>query len=226
MDINEGIRSAKLKATQSRTLYQKAVEIYGRTIQPLLGHFPFGLALGHLLQVNPALSSTPPSTTDRRRGFMYAPFQESRKANVSWESLDKPLNAMYIWGRDVNRCASSIYTQNSSLFSSPGVDFWRTTYLKHVLGDSSFKLLWALKGTTEDTVYGNLVYAVNSMNQSNIPGWPINRLKTTVLLNCQYVFEISKFRGKLITKGYGIQPVLDKDAMTQIYYSREDDELV
>lgn len=216
MNIQEGILSARSRARKDRPLYTQGVRSFGKLITSYLGNFPNGMAIGHLLQVNPELKTAPEPSSDRRRGFMYAPFQESRNANVAWEALDQPINASYVWGRDVNRIATKLYTANSSLFLSPGEDFWRTVYLQHILGDIAFQLLWIMRDTTQPTVYDSLLYAVNT-NTKSFPGWPIYRLKQTVFIDCQYVFEIAKFEGSLVTSGYGIQPVLSKDAMLQIY---------
>lgn len=219
MNITDGIRSAQVKASQSRTLYQQAVERFGKLVNSYIGHFPNGMAIGHLIQVNPGLKTTLLPSADRRRGFMYAPFQESRNANLDWDSLDQPTNAAYVWGRDVNRIGSRLYTENSSLFSSPGEDFWRTVYLWHVLGDFTFRLVWDIRDTEQATVYDSIIYAVNATSK-NFPGWPSYRLKHVVLLDCQFVFEIAKFEGSLKTKGYGIQPVLTKEAMKQVYLTK------
>jgi hypothetical protein len=212
----DGLRSAKKLASEKWDDYAKANLTYGNTLIPFLGHLPKTIAMGHLLRVNPKLQPVLPVTKDRRRGFMLATIEAAHEANVAWENLDNVTTGAYIWGRDINYTSLKLYTTDTSVFASPGEDFWRCAYLAHVLGETPFKRVWAGRDTSQPTVYGGLVASVDNLRQ-RIPGWTIIQLKKTVFVECAFVFEIAKRGGSLISEGYGIQPVLTKSQYLDIF---------
>ena len=216
LTIESGRVSARQAAAGSTTLYQQGVEKFGKIITAYLGHFPKALAYGHLLRVNPKLENAPEIPPDMRRGFMLARRPYALNADVDWERLDEPRIGAYIWGRDVNDASQTLYTANTSLFSSPDTDFWRTAYLKHALGDSPFQQLWDARDTSQPAVYDSLLYAVNNLRR-RLPGWTIIKLKKTVFVDCEYAYQIALRTGSLTTEGFGIQPVLTENNFTEVF---------
>jgi len=197
-------------------LYHQAAEKFGKVITAYLGDFPKTLAIGHVLRVNPKLETAPDVSKDMRRGFMFARRQYAIEAQVTWSKLDEPRTGAYVWGRDVNDASQTLYTANTSLFSSPNVDFWRCAYLKHTLGDAAFQQVWYTRDTTQSTVYDSLLYAVNNLRRK-LPGWTIIKLKKTVFMDCEFVYQIALRGGTLNTKGFGIQPVLTENNFKEVF---------
>lgn len=216
LTIESGQISAKQQALAATVLYREAVAKFGRTLDPYNGDAPKSLGISHLLRVNPALEVSPTPSSDRRRGFMYATVNMADEAGIPWENLDEPLTCAYVWGRDINSDSKSLYSANTSSFSSPNPDFWKCAYLKHVLGNTAFALLWQSRDKTQATNYNALLYAVNALTRS-LPGWPIIKLRKTVLYECAYVYELAKRGGGLNSTGYGIQPVLQKSGYEQVF---------
>lgn len=179
------------------------------------GHAPKALALGHLVNVNPQLETSPGFTEDRRRGFMFASVSAVNDAGLKWASLDEPNTCAYVWGRDINATSLSTYTKNKNLFTEPGEDFWKTSYLAHRLGEVPFSIIWNARYRDEETIYASLIYAVNDWSRS-IPGWSVLKLKKLALYDCPHVFELARRGGSFLTEGYGIQPVLNKTNMKEI----------
>lgn len=214
--IESGARSAKFKAAQDSNIYREADNKFGGFLNPYLGDLPKGFAIGHLLRVNRKLLASPPFTEDRRRGFMLATINMARESRIEWSQLDDALTCGYVWGRDINSDALSLYTTYGDLFSKPGDDFWRTAYLRHVLGDTAFKALWGTRDTGQATIYDSLIYAVNARKKS-LAGWPVIKLKNTVLVGCEYVYQIAKRAGSTTSKGWGIQPVMSRANMLQVF---------
>ena len=213
--IESGIITATNMALRDSLLYDTARNKFHSFIIPYISDAPIGMAIGHLLWFNRALLATPTPSKDRRRGFMYATATMARQAGIPWEELDDVLTCGYVWGRDINSDSLSIYTTNSDLFSVPGEDFWRCAYLKHILGDTNFATIWRQRLVSAPTVYAGLVYAVN-IRKKGLPGWPIIKLKRQVLVGCEYVFQIGKRAGTMVTGGYGIQPVMNRNDINQV----------
>lgn len=214
--ITSGQRSAYRSALDATSDYRKAKLKFGRLIDPYRGHAPKALGLAHLLRVNPTLEVAPTPTKDRRRGFMLATIGMARTAGIDWENLDEPLTCAYVWGRDINADAKSLYFENTDLFPQSNSDFWKCAYLKHVLGNAAFSVVWQARDTTQSTIYDSLLYAVNPLRKS-LPGWPIIKLRHTVLIGCAFVFEVAKRGGGLTSEGYGIEPVLKKASYQQVF---------
>ena len=216
LSIADGQNSAERRAIADTQLYQKATARFGTIIEPYRGDAPLTLGLCHVLRVNPQLFVSPEPSKDRRRGFMFATIGMAREAGVKWEELDKPTTCAYIWGRDINADGKNLYSNNQTVFSEPDADFWKCAYMKHTLGDAAFKAVWAARDNTQPTVYASLLYAVNDLKRS-LPGWPVMILRKTVLVDLPYVFEMTKRGGKLYSDGYGVEPVLTKNAFQQVF---------
>ena len=216
LTVQQGQQAATKKALSSDKLYRQAQQQYGRTIAPYLGDAPKALGVAHLTMVNPKLLSAPTPTKDRRRGFMLATITMARTAGIEWKALDDPLTCAYVWGRDINADARSLYSEQTSLFTTVDDDFWKCSYLKHAFGDAAFSIIWNQRDTTQTTVYDSLLYAVNSMKRS-LPGTTVIRQRRLAMLDCAYVFEMAKRGGGLYSSGYGIEPVLTKSNYQQVY---------
>jgi len=216
MTVSSGSASARLKASESVSLFDQGNRLFGRLIDTYRSDVPSGLALAHLINVNPDLKEITPIARDRRRGFMKASATAAMDAEIAWKELDDPPTCAYVWGREINKDSLNLYTNNTSLFTTPSKDFWSTAYLKYILGDTLFTTLFNMRDTTQATVYSSILYAVNNLNRSLL-GVPIITLKKTVLFDSQFVVELAKKSGTLSSTGFGLQPVLSRDAMMQVY---------
>lgn len=216
LSIEDGQATAKQQALNATVLYREATLKFGRMLDPYCGDAPKSLAISHLLRVNPSLEVAPTPSQDRRRGFMFATAGMAEDAGIDWTKLDTPLTCAYVWGRDINRDSKALYIANQTTFAAPNSDFWKCAYLKHVLGDTAFSILWQSRDTTQSTQYNALLYAVNVLTRS-LPGWPIIKLRKTVLVECAYVHELAKRGGGLTSTGYGIEPVLKKTSYEQVF---------
>ena len=211
-----GLRSAKLRASESVKIYDNGNRLYGRLLESYSGDSPKGLALAHLVSINPLLEPIPPVLRDRRRGFMKATVGMSIEAGIDWEDLDDTTVCAYVWGRDINSDSLSLYTTNQTLFLQPNKDFWSTSYIKHRVGEAVFSFLWDTRDTSQDSVFNSIIYRVSTLRR-NVLGIPILHLKKTVLYDCQFVVELAKIAGTLSSTGFGIQPVLNRDGMQQVF---------
>ena len=216
LTVESGLRSAKLRASESVKTYDDGNRLYGRLLEAYRGDAPRGLALAHLVNVNPLLEPIPPVLRDRRRGFMKATVTMSIEAGVGWEELDDTTTCAYVWGRDINSDSLNLYTTNQSIFSSADRDFWSTSYLKHRVSDPVFSFLWNIRDTSQSTVFDSIIYRVSTLRK-NVLGFPILMLKKIVLYDCQFVVELAKAAGTLSSTGFGLQPVLGMSAMQQVF---------
>ena len=216
LSIEDGQASAQSLAVQNTQLYQQATNKFGRTLSEYKGDAPRPLGIGHILRVNPSLTVAPIPTQDRRRGFMFATAQMAKDAGIKWAKLDEPITCAYVWGRDINADSRNLYYSQTRFFPKPDSDFWKCSYLKHVLGDSAFSALWNIRDATQATIWDSLLYAVNGLNKS-LPGWPVVKLKHTVIFGCVYVFELALRGGGLTSTNFGIQPVLRKNNYQQVF---------
>lgn len=208
MNIETSEKDGIARAQRDLGLCEKATRQYGRLIAPMLGAIPPGLATGHLVRVNPTLISAPPITLDRRRGFLAATQDGARAAGIDWTRLDEPTICAYSWCREVNTSATELYQENKDLYTTPDSNFWKTVYLRYVLGIPMFDVVWDQSG---DYLYPALVYAVNTMRS-----FPLS-MKKVVLVDLPYTFELATKKGGLHSKVFGIQPVLDKSRTQQVF---------
>ena len=214
--VESGRLAARVKAAQNIALFDTSNHTFGRLIDTYRADVPSGLALAHLVSVNPTLVTNPPIlSSDGKRGFMKASMPMAKEAGILWKNLDDPQTCAYVWGRDINKDSLNLYTTNRSLFEKPNKDFWSTVYLKHRLGDPTFNALFSRRDTTKTTVYDSVLYSVNALTRS-VLGTPIISLKHLVLIECQFVIELAQKAGSLSSSGFGIQPVLSRDAVLQV----------
>lgn len=212
MNVSDMQRAGAQMATIDLGLYDRANHKYGRTIAPLLGDIPRSLSLGHLLRVNPNLLDVPPITLDRRRGFLAATQAGASAAGLKWTNLDDPTTCAYSWCREMNQCSLDFYQQNSDLYDTPDSDFWKCSYLRHVVGTPLFDVLWE---QATNATYSGLLYAVNALVKSPM-GFSVSTLKKLVLVDLSYVFSLATKRGSLSSSGFGIQPVTDRNRTARI----------
>lgn len=213
---DEGLKSAKILASKNKALFVRAERVFGKTITPFVGNWPKSVAVAHVVNVNPQLLTVPPITSDRRRGFMYASYAAVNKSGVAWQKLDEPVTGAYVWGYDVNSTSLSLYTSNQTVFTEPNEDFWKCAYAAHIVGPSTFNYIWNRRTSSYTLTFANLLDGVNNLNK-NLPNWPIVKLKTALFIGCNYVFELARGRGSMVSTGYGIQPVLTAGSMQQIF---------
>lgn len=211
-----GLQEAAKKAIASTGTYQQAQRQYGRLIESYIGDAPRALGLAHLLRVNPALVEAPTPAPDQRRGFMFATRSMANTAGVPWESLDTPITCAYVWGRDINATAKSLYREQSYWFPTVGEDFWKCSYFKYAFGTSAFPIVWSQRDVSQTTVYDSLLYAVNDMKRS-LPGTTVVKQRYLAMVECAYVFELAKRGGGMHSTGYGLEPVLTESGYQQVF---------
>jgi hypothetical protein len=199
-------------ATIDMGLYDRANRKYGRMIAPLLGNIPRSLAIAHLLRVNPSLLDVPPITLDRRRGFLAATQGGALAAGLKWVNLDDPTTCAYSWCREMNQCSLDFYQQNSDIYAEASSDFWKCSYLRHVVGTPLFDVLWE---QATNSTYSGLVNVVSAQTKSPM-GLPVASFKKLVLVDLSYVFALAVKKGSLSSSGFGIQPVTDRDRTSRI----------
>lgn len=218
MSLNptDGAIQAKRLAADNAALYQQANQVYGKLIAEYCEDFPKAFELGHLTRVNPALSTNPLVTIDRRRGFLYAPFDTLASIEVRWENLDDPTTCAYVWGYDINLHAKQLYYPNEKYFPKSNADFWRCVYLRHVLGRVPFDVIWNMRNPNTTPVYDSLLYVVNNLRRG-LPGWPVIKLKRTVFVDCAYSFELAQQGGATTTEGFGRAPVLQQQDLAKVF---------
>jgi hypothetical protein len=218
MSLNpeDGARYAQQLARAHTALYQEANSVYGKLIAQFCEDFPKAFVLGHLTRVNPTLVTAPLVTSDRRRGFLYAPFDTLSSIDVKWENLDDPTTCAYVWGYDINLHAQQLYAPNEKYFPKPNTDFWRSVYLRHVLGRVPFEVIWEARNTRTTPVYNSLLYVVNSLRRG-LPGWPLIKLKRTVFFDCAYSYELALQGGTTTTEGFGRFPVLQQTDLARVF---------
>ncbi|RKY28737.1 MAG: hypothetical protein DRP83_00115 [Planctomycetota bacterium] len=245
LNLESGKRAATAKAAKNSGLYATARRRYGGNITAMKGDAPLGLLIGHVLRVNPALEDAPAIKRDRRRGFMKASINEARTVDIRDVQLDEPATCAFVYGREINRSASSLYTTYPSLFTRADRNLWKCAYLFVVLGAPIFNFIWQkanpiIKTTKEpvfvrsgrggrgnwkieeevekssiNTAYDDILYAVNSMTAAP-PGWRLTEFRKLVLVDCEYVFELWRLYGPEKMVGFGTLPVLSYDQMRTI----------
>jgi len=212
LNIADMQRAGAQMATIDMGLYDRANRKYGRMVTPLLGNIPRSLTIAHLLRVNPNLLDVPPITLDRRRGFLAATQFGAITAGLRWSDLDVPPSCAYSWCREMNQCSLDFYQQNDDIFAEPSSDFWKCSYLRHVVGIPLFDVLWE---QATNATYSGLVNAVNSQTKSPM-GLPVASFKKLVLVDLSYVFSLAVKKGSLSSSGFGIQPVTDRNRTSRI----------
>jgi hypothetical protein len=215
--VESGRLAAKTKAGQNIALFDTGNQTFGRLINTYKADVPLGLALAHLVSVNPTLVTNPPIlSSDGKRGFMKASMPMAKDAGIPWKNLDDPQTCAYVWGYGMNKDSLSLYTTNQALFTKSDKDFWATAYLKHRLGAAVFNALFSQRDTTQATVYDSLLYSVNALTR-HVLRIPVIAIKHLVLIECQFVIELAQKAGSLSSSGFGIQPVLSKNAILQVF---------
>ena len=217
MLLSDQISAAKTQAASAKPVYDQANRKFGRIIEPLLSDVPKSLVLGHVLRVNPDLADSLIPNSTYRRGFLKASREECQKINVDWSKLNDPMICSYVFLREFNAKAYSLYTANTSLFLTPSQDFWKCTYLRLSVGDPVFNQLWP--GTVPSTVghaYDEVMDWLDKQKKS-IGGYPILKLKKLVFYDCNYVFEICRLYGTWKSSGFGREPVLNANKYRQVF---------
>lgn len=244
LTLESGRRSASAKAKADASLYATARLRYGGSVVEMKGDAPTGLLLGHVLRVNRSLSDTPPVTKDRRRGFMKASITEANTVQIRAVQLDELPTCAFVFGREINRAATTLYTTYQSLFTRADENFWKTVYLYVTLGPTTFNRIWQKANpsvnttvtpvfvasrnrggnwkmestTTKDSTnrtYEDLLYTVNTLTSAP-PGWNFTAFKKLVLVDCEYIYQLWKLYGPSKLGGFGTLPVLRGDQMMTI----------
>jgi len=244
LDLQSGQRAADEKAVRDASLYATARQQFGGAVGAMRGDAPVGLLLGHVLRVDPSLSLSPPVQKDRRVGFMKASVNEARTVNIRTEQLQEMETCAFVYGREINRAALSVYTTYTSLFTEADENFWKCAYLYTTLGSALFTELWnaaspgvvstvkpiqvpagrgrfnwEIESTTSsdstNKAYDDLLYVVNNLTSAP-PGWRLEPFKRLVLLDCEYVYALWRRYGASRLEGFGTLPVLQNSQMRTI----------
>ena len=204
---NELQKSALNKVIDDQALLKRANKQYGGVIQKYLGDVPRMLVVSHVLEVNPGLLATLSADKYYRKGFCRASVQEARALDMSDSKLDDPDTAAYVLGRELNHESISLYTEKKGYFSTPGMDFWKTVYLKHRIGTYGFSQLWNNAVIIQDKVYNSLLVAMGDLHQTIIP-WSFTELNYLVFFRCEYVTQMALRNSPLTSTSFGKTPAL------------------
>ena len=211
-----GARIARQLARRDASLFWRANHTYGSLIASYHEDFPKAFVLGHLVRVNPGLQPSPAPTTNRRRGFLYAPYGNLKSMGIKWENLDDTTTCAYAWSYELNLNARQLYEPNKNLFPESNTDFWRTVYLRYVLGTVPFGIIWNARDREQASVYDSLVYAVNQLRRQ-IPGWNLIHLKRAVFVDAAHSFELARAGGSTSSSGFGRFPVLSRNSLVEVF---------
>ena len=210
LDYQTNKLSAQRAASGNVVLYQSASQKFGKLLSQYRKDIPLSLCLGHVVRVNPRLDSSPSNLgSSFKRGFIFASTSVAREAGFSSADLDDSEFAAYIWCKEVNRLAKALQTAHSRSFSSAGVDFWKSVYLKHVLGDSPFDQLWT---ESNPSTYSDLIQAIEDRKTALTP-WTLTNLKKVAFFDCEYVYAFARNNGILSSSGFGSTPTLKKSVV-------------
>lgn len=204
------------KAVIDEDKYLKAESKFGSWVGKYRGQVPRGLIYGHIMLVNPTIS-TNPTPKNNCKGFLMTPFSAALEFGIDYDSMLWPEKSAYAFGRAFNQASSLLYTNHKDMFLEPTEDFWKCAYLLWTLGGSPFDFIWKESlPKTAGKVYPELVYTVNDTPMS-FPGWPSNLLKKAVFTDCEYVYEVCRRHGGFRTDGFGREAYLDAYQATQLF---------
>lgn len=209
-DYQQNKLSAQSAAKDNITLYQTTSRKFGKYFDLYRKDIPLSLCVAHVVRVNPKLSLTPVILGSAfKRGFTMADTSSAREAGFYSNDLDKPEIAAYIWCREINRLSKALQVTYPRTFTLPEEDFWKFTYLKHVLGAAPFNRLWE---ETDLKNYESLVNTVAERKTALTP-WPITTLKKLVFFDCEYVYALAQINQSLISSSFGSAPTLRKNVV-------------
>ena len=199
LTIDSGKRDAFHMAKLNGDAYKTVETIFGTYIDRYLGDAPRCLPLAHILRCNSDLANVP-------GGYMRTSDTHAHDAGMTPTDMLDPQNSIYAWLKALNEDSLYLYTTYPSVFTDYNEDFWRCAYLRHQLGEASFAKLWLDAGITGAHAYDALTEHVVETRKSIIT-WPVRKLKTFVLYECEFTFQLAKLRGILRSKGPGRVPV-------------------
>jgi hypothetical protein len=208
MTQERGLNAAIALASRNRVQFDKGVLRYGQIIDRYRGEAPRTLLLSHILRVNPTLFAKP-IFKDYRYGFMGATFQQAKNAEVSTRKISSdPAVCAYVYSRELNRVSYNLYTSYPDLFTKANEDLWRCAYLRTTLEDPAFFSLWEMQPPTsvDESIYDILLNSVNDLNKA-LMGISPSVVKELVFKDCEFVFQLAKLKGSLVSDGPGIEPV-------------------
>jgi hypothetical protein len=206
--------TAEIAARKDLYLYKQAVQKFGRVVIPMLNDIPKTLAIAHILRVNPALDDTPAPTWDQRKGFMRVTHDATIPTGISWNAATDMNSNAYIWGWDLNSAGPIFQRANPSFFPEPSVDFWQCLYAQHAFGARVFDFLWKRRDTAEATQFAALSHSLSNWGK-HIAGWSYVLLQRTMNVELPYVYAVASANGRLVSKGFGLRPVLSSSRMQQ-----------
>lgn len=73
---------------------------------------------------------------------MKASISEANTVSIRAEQLDETPTCAFVYGREINRAALTLYTTYRSLFTRVDDNFWKCAYLYVVLGAPTFNFIW------------------------------------------------------------------------------------
>jgi len=195
-------------ARLNESTYHQVGMVYGGYIDQYKSDIPRSLCIAHILRTNPSLAILP-------TGVMRVDTTYANDFEVPKKNLVKDIASIYVFCRSLNREAHYLYTNNSSLFSSPYTDLWKCAYLKIALRPRSFEVLWGLAHPMADA-YETLLNYVYTQNKS-IVDWPIRQLRRFVLYDCEFAVRLAMLHGPLVSTGTGVEPIPPSDHYDIIY---------
>jgi hypothetical protein len=215
LTIENGILNAKTKIRGAQEDAGRAIALYNSYINKFRQDCPLAYVIGHLLIVNPELSTAPPISKNAR-GFLRVPANSLSKAQVSWDKLDDPTVCAYAWCYNINSAALDLHTKYAKAFTISNKSFWDTSYIKLILGDPLFYFLWERRDTTIADPYLSILTYIEQITKTRMSVSPLD-LKRIAFQQCLFVSEFSKRTAIKNLSGWGTLPVLNQTDMLNTY---------
>lgn len=208
MTRDQGLTTAKALAQVGRNQYSEVSRIYGPALDSYLGQVPRGIAVSHVLRINPRLRALPNFTEGQYRGFMRVSVEAASLAGIVWDRLKDPNLCAYVWLRYLNYGSYDLYQKSPYIFTTPDETFWRCAYLQDAVGKVVFDYLWAEAAPSSDSnAYEDILYVVMN-NTKTIGNLSPHRLATLVFRDCEFVFQLTKLIcGTIQSSGPGEEPI-------------------
>ena len=200
------------RAKSDKIPFLRADSSYGRIIESVRGNAPRFFVVGHILRVNHPLT---PNLLD---GFLRATIDQARDAGLEQADMSNPLKCAFAFCRDLNVNGVQLYNSSPSLYEKADVDFWQTAYLRQTLGYGIFKYIWDRVPHYTGATYNE----INKYIRANglVPTYTTPIIQKLVLNDLEYVKELWKLKGPLVSEGFGVIPHLDDSLAAKIFMEK------
>lgn len=201
LNVETGQRDAKYLAKLNREKFKLVNKFFGSFVDKYLGEAPRVLPLAHVLRCNSDFANPP-------GGYLRASITNAQEVGKTADDLLSPSTCTYVWMHALNRDSFFLYTKYPTIFTAYNEDFWRCAYLLNQLDYPAFTKIWVDSGVTSNdagAAYTKVAeYVANA--RGTIITWSVRALKTFVLYECEFTFQLAKYQGSLTSTGPGKAP--------------------